>query len=162
MSRAGLSYSVLYILAILVSPQTHIVLVTPEIQYEDYKDYILEITMKNIAINIILVLMAYLTVSTNSYADDPLKEQMQAQRSALKAFEGSPNLSAAKFAALEKSIALIKKRQQEKREENIACLEAEKNLPTDIETCFEVESTDDAQLSLLVLAVEQLVQAQQQ
>ena len=118
--------------------------------------------MKNIAITIILVLMAYLTVSTNSYADDPLKEQMQAQRSALKAFEGSPNLSAAKFAALEKSIALIKKRQQEKREENIACLEAEKNLPTDIETCFEVESTDDAQLSLLVLAVEQLVQAQQQ
>ena len=77
MSRAGLSYSVLYILVILVSPQTHIVLVTPEIQYEDYKDYILEITMKNIAINIILVLMAYLTVSTNSYADDPLKEQMQ-------------------------------------------------------------------------------------
>lgn len=117
--------------------------------------------MKNIALNIVLALVTCLTVST-AYSDDPLKEQMKTQRSALKKYEGNPSLSAPKLAALEKSVALIKKRQQEKREDNIACLEAERNLPTDMETCFEVESTDDVQLSLLVMAVEQLVQAQKQ
>lgn len=62
--------------------------------------------------------------------------------------------------ALQEGITLINQAQTDKLDANRACIARQKNLPTDVHTCFEEESLEDAQTRMMSVVLRELVAAE--
>ena len=126
---------------------------------------------------LITLLMSMITISHVQAGDNPgsvsmfqhqqaMHTQMETIQSTWRRVQTATDAKARKQAlhdngaALQKGVSMLQDMMTAKRADREACLEREKNAPTDNQTCYTAETHQDTYMNMLLLMMQQLLYRQ--